>query len=104
MRQQAPVAGAVSAAFSPMLATSAALIVLPQSRRPRAVRLIGWVSERPHRHAERRFAFALGSRCVTAGVIGVGTAGQLHLTAARQAEHLPPRTPVTGQRLRRKRR
>jgi hypothetical protein len=35
-----------SAALSPMLATSAALIVLPQSRRPRSVRLIGWVSGR----------------------------------------------------------
>ena len=31
MRQQAPVAAAASAALSPMLATSAALIVLPQS-------------------------------------------------------------------------
>jgi hypothetical protein len=47
MRQQAPVAGAVSAALSPMLATSAALIVLPQSRRPRSVRLTGWVSGPP---------------------------------------------------------
>jgi len=54
MRQQAPVACAVSAALGPMLATSAALIVLPQSRRPRSVRLIGWVSGPPHRHAERR--------------------------------------------------
>jgi hypothetical protein len=54
MRQRAPVAGAVSAAFSPMLVTSAALIVLPQSRRPRSVRLIGWVSGPPHRHADRR--------------------------------------------------
>ena len=54
MRQQAPVAGAVSAALSPMLATSAALIVLPQSRRTRSVWLIGWVSGPPHRHAERR--------------------------------------------------
>ena len=54
MRQQAPVAAAASAALSPMLATSAALIVLPQSRRPRSVRLTGWVSGPPHRHADRR--------------------------------------------------